>query len=420
VSGPLPIPGVATVDELSLEVPLWVWLVLSLTIAAMLAVDLFMHRDNHVVGFREAAIWSGVWIAAGLAFGGLLWLWQGDQAAGAYFAGYLLEKALSVDNVFVFAMVFSYFAVPPAYQHKVLFWGVVGALVFRLVFIFAGAQLLETFFWTAYVFGAFLVYTAYKMAFNSDAEVAPERNLVVRLVRRIVPTDPAYHGARFFVRINGRRVATLLFVALVAVEATDLIFAIDSVAAILAITTSTFIVWTANAFAVLGLRSLYFCLAGLLRRFTLLHYGLAVLLAFAGVKLILSETPVGKLPIPLTLSVIVVTLAVSIIWSLIVTRSTPRLTTGASGQVLRQDETGGHGDVSSAYGGITAGLERADTAETDGATQGRDGDPGGDRDLRDRDLRGQDLRGQDLRDRDHREDRDPAGPPAGRAGRGSG
>ncbi|WTZ01324.1 TerC family protein [Micromonospora sp. NBC_01392] len=303
-----------------MSVPLWAWLALSLVIAAMLAVDLFLHRDNHVIGFREAATWSAVWIAAGLAFGVVLWLWQGDEAAGAYYAGYLIEKALSVDNVFVFALVFTYFAVPAAFQHKVLFWGVIGALLFRLVFIFVGAELLETFFWTAYVFGLFLVWTGWKMAFRHDAEMNPDRNLVVRLVRRVVPTDARYHGDRFFARVDGRRVATLLFVVLIAVEATDLIFAIDSVAAILAITTSTFIVWTANAFAVLGLRSLYFCLAGLLRRFVHLHYGLAFLLAFAGVKLILSETPVGKLPIPLTLGVIVGTLAVSIGWSLVATR----------------------------------------------------------------------------------------------------
>lgn len=305
-----------------MSVPWWAWLALTAAIAAMLAVDLLLHRDDHVIGLREAATWSAIWIAAGLAFGVLLWLWQGDEAAGAYFAGYLIEKALSVDNVFVFALVFSYFAVPAAYQHKVLFWGVVGALLFRFVFILLGAGLLETFFWTAYVFGTFLVWTGWKMAFRHDAETQPDRNLVVRLVRRIVPTDARYHGSRFFTRIDGRRTATLLFIVLVAVEATDLIFAIDSVAAILAITTSTFIVWTANAFAVLGLRSLYFCLAGLLRRFVHLHYGLAFLLAFAGVKLVLSETPVGKLPIPLTLGVIVATLAVSIGWSLVATRGT--------------------------------------------------------------------------------------------------
>ncbi|RKN51118.1 TerC family protein [Micromonospora endolithica] len=315
---------------MSFPVPWWAWVALTVAIALMLAVDLFLHRDNHVIGFREAAIWSTVWIAAGLAFGVVLWLWQGDEAAGTYYAGYLIEKALSVDNVFVFALIFTYFAVPPAYQHKVLFWGVVGALLFRLVFIFVGAELLETFFWTAYVFGAFLLWTGWKMAFQHDQEIDPNRNLVVRAVRRIVPTDARYHGDRFFVRRDGRRVATLLFVVLVAVEATDLIFAVDSVAAVLAITTSTFIVWTANAFAVLGLRSLYFCLAGLLRRFTKLHYGLAVLLAFAGVKLILSETPVGKLPIPVTLGVIVATLAVSIVWSLAATRRAP-VTDGDAG-----------------------------------------------------------------------------------------
>jgi tellurite resistance protein TerC len=301
----------------------WVWVLLMLAIGVMLAIDLFLHRDNHVIGFREAVTWSGIWIAAGLLFGVVLWVWQGGDVAGTYYAGYLIEKALSVDNVFVFAMIFAYFGVPAAYQHKVLFWGVVGALVFRFVFIFVGAELLETFFWTAYLFGAFLIVTGYKMAFKHGEQIPPDRNPVVRLVRRLMPTDPAYHGDRFFTRVNGTRVATLLFVVLIAVETTDLIFAIDSVAAILAITTSTFIVWTANAFAILGLRSLYFCLAGLLRRFVHLHYGLAVLLAFAGVKLILSETPVGKLPIPVTLTVIVVTIAVSIVWSLRSTSARP-------------------------------------------------------------------------------------------------
>lgn len=321
-------------NELTVSVPPWAWLALTGAIAAMLAVDLFVHRDNHVIGFREAAVWSGVWVAAGMGFGVVLLLWQGGQAAEAYYAGYLIEKALSIDNIFFIALIFSFFAVPAAYQHKVLFWGVIGALVFRLVFIFVGAGLLESFFWIAYVFGAFLVYTGYKMAFRGDKEIHPDRNLLVRLVQRIIPTDAAYHGGRFFARVNGRRVATLLFMVLVAIEATDLIFAIDSVAAILAITTSTFIVWTANAFAILGLRSLYFCLAGLLRRFTYLQYGLAFLLAFAGVKLILSETPVGKLPIPLTLGVIIVTITVSIVWSLISHPSGPTGEDEANGNRL--------------------------------------------------------------------------------------
>ena len=307
-------------NDLSFSVPLWMWAAVTLVIAGMLAVDLIAHRDNHVIGFREAAVWSGIWIAIGLAFGLVLLVWQGGEVSSTYYAGYLIEKALSIDNVFVFALVFSFFAVPDVYQHKVLFWGVISALVLRLVFIFVGAELLQLFFWTAYLFGAFLIWTGYKMAVSKDEQIHPDRNVVVRLVKKIVPTDARYHGGRFFTRIDGRRVATLLFVALVAIEATDLIFAVDSVAAILAITTNTFLVWTANAFAVLGLRSLYFCLAGLLRRFAYLHYGLAVLLAFAGVKLILSETPVGKLPIPLTLGVIVVTITVSIGWSLIATR----------------------------------------------------------------------------------------------------
>ncbi|QYC41904.1 Inner membrane protein alx [Nonomuraea coxensis DSM 45129] len=325
-----------------------------LAVAVMLAIDLFLHRDNHVIGFREAAAWSGVWIAAGLLFGVILWGWQGGETAGTYFAGYLIEKALSIDNVFIFAMIFTAFAVPAALQHKVLFWGVIGALAFRLVFIFLGAELLERFFWTAYLFGAFLIYTGYKMAFRHGRQAPPEHNPLVRLVRRIVPTDARYHGDRFFTRVGGRRVATLLFVVLIAIEATDLIFAIDSVAAVLAITTSTFIVWTANAFAILGLRSLYFCLAGLLRRFVHLHYGLALLLAFAGVKLIASETSVGKLPIPLTLGVIVVTIGASIAWSMLATRRTP-----GSGAATRSAAGSGDGGAQPAEAACGEAPEHA-------------------------------------------------------------
>jgi len=311
------------VNDLGFVAPGWAWAALTVGILAMLAVDLLLHRDNHEIGFREAATWSAVWIAMGLGFGIVLGVWQGREVAATYYAGYLIEKALSIDNVFIFAMIFSAFAVPAAFQHKVLFWGVIGALGFRVIFIFAGAALLDALSWTAFLLGALLIYTAWKMAFSHSTDVDPERNVLVRLVRRFVPTTPDYHEGRFFVRIDGRRTATLLFVVLVAVEGTDLVFAIDSVAAVLAITTNTFLVWAANAFAVLGLRALYFCLAGLLRRFVHLHYGLAVLLAFAGLKLILAETPVGKLPIPVTLGVIVVTLTVSIAASLWTTRSSP-------------------------------------------------------------------------------------------------
>lgn len=307
-------------EALDFAVPLWAWFALGGGIVVMLAIDLFLHRDDHVVSFREAAIWSTIWIAAGLGFGLIMLWWQGGDAAATYYSAYLIEKALSVDNVFIFALIFGYFAVPDRYQHRVLFWGVIGALVMRLVFIFVGSSLLETFFWTAYVFGLFLVYTGWHMAFRHDAPKDPGNNVMVRLMRRIMPVTGEYDGNRFFTRVNGRRAATLLLVALVAIESSDLIFAIDSVAAVLAITTNTFIVWASIAMAVLGLRALYFCLAGLLRRFVHLHYGLAFLLVFAGVKLILSETPVGKLPIWLSLSVIIGALAVSIIWSLWATR----------------------------------------------------------------------------------------------------
>lgn len=307
--------------EQTLVVPWWAWVALFATIAAMLAADLFTHRDGHEIRFREAALWSGLWVAVGLGFGVVLWLWAGPEVAGSYYAGYLIEKALSIDNVFIFAMIFAAFAVPSRLQHKVLFWGVVGALLFRLVFIIAGVALLELLSWTAILLGALLLYTAWSMAFRHDTDVDPDRNLVVRAVRRLIPTTPTYHGDRFFVRLDGKHTATLLFVALVAVEATDLVFAIDSVAAVLAITTVPFLVWAANAFAVLGLRALYFCLAGLLSRFVHLHYGLAFLLAFAGLKLIVAETPVGKLPVPLTLGVIALTLVVSIASSLWSTRA---------------------------------------------------------------------------------------------------
>ncbi|MEU4683013.1 TerC family protein [Streptomyces xinghaiensis] len=350
-------------NDLTFTAPLWVWAVLTAAIGVMLAVDLLAHRDSHVIGFREASLWSAGWIAAGLAFGLIVWAWQGGEAASTYYAGYLIEKALSIDNIFVFALVFSFFGVPDAYQHKVLFWGVIGALGARLVFIFIGAELLEIFFWTAYLFGAFLIWTGYKMAVSHTTEVHPDRNPVVRLVRRIVPTDPTFHGDRFIVRVNGHRTATLLFVALVAIEATDLVFAIDSVAAVLAITTNTFLVWTANAFAILGLRSLYFLLAGLLRRFRYLHYGLAVLLAFAGVKLILSETPVGKLPIPVTLGFIVLTITVSIVWSMAATRGERE----ESGTGNGRPGSGGTGDGAADGPDATAG---GDPGRSSGAQEG--------------------------------------------------
>ncbi|WP_433121208.1 TerC/Alx family metal homeostasis membrane protein [Micromonospora sp. CA-246542] len=314
----------APVAEATVTVPLWAWAAVGGLLAVLLAIDVVAHRDNHVIELREALLWSAVWIGAGLAFGLVVWWALGGDPAVAYFSGYLLEKALSVDNVFVFALLFGYFRVPAGYQHKVLFWGVVGALAFRLVFVLAGAELLARLAWAGFVLGAFLIWTGWRLAVRGEPDVDPDRVLAVRLFRRVVPTDASYHGDRFTARVGGRRVATLLFVALVAIEATDVVFAVDSVAAILAITTNTFLVWTAVAFAVLGLRSLYFCLAGLLRHFGHLRYGLALLLAFAGVKLILAETPVGKLPVWLTLAVVLLTLAVSISSSVVAGRRAAR------------------------------------------------------------------------------------------------
>lgn len=230
-------------EGLDLAVPLWAWIAFGAGIALMPAVDLLLHRDDHVVGFREAAVRGGVWIGVALAFGGVVWASWGGEAAATFYSAYLIEKALSVDDVFVFALIFGYFAIPDRHQHRILFWGVIGALLFRLVFIFVGAGLLETVFWTAYVLGVFLIWTGWKMAFRHDAPTDPDANPVVRLMRRVMPVSTELHGNRFLVRVEGRLTATLLLVALVAIETTDLVFAIDSVAAVPAITTNTFLVW---------------------------------------------------------------------------------------------------------------------------------------------------------------------------------
>jgi tellurite resistance protein TerC len=288
-------------------------------VGLLLALDLFVfHRRAHAVSMREAAIWSVVWVGLGLGFGGLVWAWQGPSAAGEYLAGYLIEKSLSVDNVFVFALLFAAFGVPAAYQHRVLFWGVVGAIVLRAAFIAAGAALLESVHWVIYLFGALLVVTGLKMALRSHAQVRPERNPVLRLARRVVPISSEYRGQRFFVREAGRLVATPLFAVLVAVETTDLVFAVDSIPAIFAVTRDPFLVLTSNVFAILGLRALYFLLAGLMHRFVYLKYGLAAILVFVGGKMLASE--VYPVPIELSLGVIAAAIGVAVIASL---RATP-------------------------------------------------------------------------------------------------
>jgi tellurite resistance protein TerC len=273
-----------------------------------------------VVSVREATVWSIIWVTLGLAFGGVVWAWLGAERGGEYFAGYLIEKALSVDNIFVFALVFAYFSVPAKYQHRVLFWGILGAIVFRAIFIIGGAELLKQFHWLIYVFGAILLVTGFKMAFGGETEVHPERNPVLKLVRRFIPITNEYHGQSFFVRHAGQLVATPLFAVLLIVETTDILFAIDSIPAIFAVTREPFIVFASNAFAILGLRSLYFVLADMMHRFKYLKLGLGSILIFAGIKMGLSETAY-KVDIWLSLGVIALILAVSILASLIATRN---------------------------------------------------------------------------------------------------
>lgn len=301
----------ARAEFATFDVPAWVWVALIAFISALLLIDLLLvHRRPHVISLKEAGIESAVWIAVGIAFGFVMLWWQGSQATGEYFAGYLIEKSLSVDNVFVWAVLFSYFAVPPQYQFRVLFWGVFGALIMRAIFIFAGVALLDRFEWLLYVFGAFLVFTAVKIARHSGTEVHPEHNPVLRLVRRLVPSTNRYDGQRLFTVENGRRLATPLFTVLVLVEATDVVFAVDSVPAILAISREPFIVFTANAFAILGLRALYFLLAGMAGRFRYLNIGLGVVLGFVGVKMLLAN--VYHLPVYISLLVIGAILTIAI------------------------------------------------------------------------------------------------------------
>lgn len=305
-----------------MDVPLWAWAAVLAVIVAMLAVDLFAHRTAHVVSVKEAALWSAVWVSLGLAFGGVVWWAYGAQAGGEYYAGYLIEKSLAVDNVFVFALIFTYFAVPREYQHRVLFYGVLGALVFRAICIAGGAVLIENFAWILYGFGAFLVYTGWRMFRHRDDQLDPSRNPVLRWVKQRVPSTDDYDGQRFWVRRAGRWVATPLFFVLVMVETTDIIFAVDSIPAIFAVTQDPFLVFTSNAFAILGLRAMYFLLADLIHRFVYLKAGLAVILVFVGVKMLLLD--VYKIPIWFSLAVIATSIAIAVVASLRATREQDR------------------------------------------------------------------------------------------------
>jgi TerC family integral membrane protein len=308
----------STDDFASFDVPIWAWVALIGAIVGMLVFDLLaVHKTAHVITIKEAAIESAVWISIGLLFGVIMILWQGGQAGGEYYAGFLIEKSLSVDNVFVWAVIFSFFAVPREYQFRVLFWGIFGALVLRAAFIFAGVSLIEKFDWVLYIFGAFLLYTAVKIARHDESQqVDYDRNIAMRAVRRLVPTTDRYDGQKLFTVENAKRVATPLFTVLVLIEATDVVFAVDSVPAILAVSRETFIVFASNAFAILGLRSLYFLLGGMQGRFRYLNIGLGVILAFVGVKMLLIGWPFHvHMPTFLSLGVILLVLVAAILAS---------------------------------------------------------------------------------------------------------
>jgi tellurite resistance protein TerC len=272
-----------------MEITIWFWIGFNAFIILMLALDLgVFHRKAHEVGFKEAITWSAIWIGLALVFNLGIYYYFGKVRAVEFLTGYIVEKSLSVDNIFVFVLIFSAFAVPTVYQHRVLFWGIIGALIMRAIFIFAGVALINKFHWIIYVFGIFLLYTGVKIAIEKGTKINVENNRMLGLFRKYFPVTNNYHGGKFITRIEGKKYATPLMLVLILVETTDLIFAVDSIPAILAITDNPFIVYTSNVFAILGLRSLYFALAGILKYFHYLHYGLAAILVFVGIKMLIS------------------------------------------------------------------------------------------------------------------------------------
>lgn len=306
---------------------IWLWIGFNVFVLAMLALDLgVFHREAHVVSVKEAAIWSVVWISLAMVFTGIIYTswdvmrpgsqYTNNEAGLAFLTGYLIEKSLSVDNIFVFVLIFTYFAVPAQYQHRVLFWGIIGALLMRGAMIALGATLIKEFHWIIYIFGAFLIFTGVRMAFHKNEEVHPERNPLIRLFRRMMSVTEQYEGDKFFVRRAGVLMATPLFLVLLMIETSDVIFAVDSIPAIFAVTQDPFIVYTSNVFAILGLRSLYFVLSGVIHKFYYLKLGLSVVLTFVGVKMLLAETA-WKIPTLLSLGVVGLVLTVAVVASLI-------------------------------------------------------------------------------------------------------
>ncbi|NUQ82301.1 MAG: TerC family protein [Bacteroidetes bacterium] len=299
-----------------MEITIWHWVIFNAFILILLLLDLgVFHRKSQTVTVKSALIWSAIWISLALVFNLGVWQYMGSTKAVEFLTGYLIEKSLSVDNIFVFVMVFTYFAVPSEYQHKVLFWGILGALVMRFILILAGAALIQEFHWIIYIFGGFLILTGLKMGLEEEKKLEPEKNPLVKLAKRFINVTPDYQGNRFFTRIDGKLWATPLFIVVLVIEFTDLVFAVDSIPAIFAITTDPFIVYTSNVFAILGLRSLYFALAGIMNLFTYLKYALAVILVYVGIKMIIVSWI--KIPVLLSLGIVGGILAIAIVASLI-------------------------------------------------------------------------------------------------------
>lgn len=299
---------------------IWYWILFNVFVLIMLALDLgVFHRHAHEVKMKEALTTSAVWIALAMLFNVGVYFLMGEKKALEFLTGYIIEKSLSVDNIFVFIMVFSYFNVPSLHQHKILFWGIIGALIMRAIFIFAGVALITKFHWMIYVFGLFLIVTGIKMAFQKDKKIEPEKNPVIRLFRKLFPVSDSYDGSKFLSKINGKTIATPMMIVLIVIETTDLIFAVDSIPAILAITDDPFIVYTSNVFAILGLRALYFALAGIMQLFHYLAYGLSAVLVFVGAKMMLVD--VYKIPIQISLLVIVLILTIAVVASIMRSRS---------------------------------------------------------------------------------------------------
>jgi len=296
--------------------PIWKWVLFNAFVLAMLALDLgVIHRRKHEMKFKEAVAWSAVWIGLALAFAALVAYKRGPGTALQFLTGYVIEESLSVDNLFVFLLIFSWFAVPTRLQHGVLFWGILGAMVLRLLFIVAGVALIERFEWVIYLFGGILVYSGVKMALEKEKKINPDQNPVLKLFRKLMPVTTEYEGSKFLVRRDGRTFATPLLLVLLVVETTDLVFAVDSIPAVLAITRDRFIVYTSNVFAILGLRAMFFALKGAMDLFHHLHYGLSAILVFVGAKMLLGHFV--EIPIGIALGVVASILALSVIASLI-------------------------------------------------------------------------------------------------------